>query len=51
MLRAVGFRVQLRHMFRKMPFKLLNGVAFRPLNERLFAMRPMFVLVAKKPDR
>lgn len=49
MLKAHGFKVQLRHLFRKMPMRLLNGVAFRPLNIRLFALRPQFVLVARKP--
>lgn len=49
MLRDQGFKVQLRHLFRTMPLRLLNTVRFRPLNERLFALRPHFVLVAQKP--
>jgi hypothetical protein len=48
MLAARGFKVQLRHAFRKFPHRLMNGVAFRPLNERLFDMRAQFVLVAEK---
>jgi len=49
MLKRAGFKVKLRHMFRKMPLRLLNGIAFRPINERLFGLRPPFVLVAEKP--
>lgn len=49
MLRTAGFKVQLRHMFRKMPLRLLNGIQLRALNERLFGLRPAFVLVAEKP--
>ena len=48
MLVTRGFKVQLRHLFRKMPLALLNGVEFKPLNKRLFALRPQFVLVARK---
>ncbi|OYW45159.1 MAG: hypothetical protein B7Z08_11940 [Sphingomonadales bacterium 32-68-7] len=48
-LRAAGFRTQLRHLFTKMPHRLLNGIAIRPINEKLFGMRPQFVLVAEKP--
>lgn len=48
MLKAAGFKVRLRHIFRKMPLRLLNGIQFRPLNERLFALRPPFALVAEK---
>lgn len=48
MLKKSGFKVQLRHVFRKKPLNLLNGVQFRPLNMRLFAMRPLFALVATK---
>ena len=49
MLKSCGFKVQLRHLFRKMPLRLFNGLRFRPLNKRLFALRPNFVLVARKP--
>jgi len=49
LLRNRGFKVQLRHLFRTMPLRLLNTVRFRPLNERLFGLRPHFVLVAQKP--
>jgi ubiquinone/menaquinone biosynthesis C-methylase UbiE len=48
MLNAVGFKVQLRHLFRKRPLRFLNGVSFRPLNLMLFGIRPQFVLVATK---
>lgn len=48
MLQDTGFNVQLRHVYRKMPLRLLNGVQFRPLNQRLFALRALFVLVAEK---
>lgn len=48
MLKERGFKVRLRHVFRKQPMKTLNGVQFRPLNIKLFAMRPHFALVATK---
>ncbi|MEO8456146.1 MAG: methyltransferase domain-containing protein, partial [Sphingomicrobium sp.] len=47
MLKARGFKVQLRHVFRKMPLALFNGVQLKPLNKRLFGLRPQFVLVAR----
>jgi ubiquinone/menaquinone biosynthesis C-methylase UbiE len=50
MLSASGFKVKLRHVYRKFPMRLLNGVRFRPLNERLFAVRALFALVAVKPS-
>src|SRR5438445_12626965 len=40
MLEERGFKVKLRHLFRKMPLRLLNALRFRPLNERLVALRP-----------
>jgi SAM-dependent methyltransferase len=49
MLDQCGFDVRLRHLFRRMPLSLLNGVSLRPLNKLLFALRPMFVLVGRKP--
>ena len=49
LLTNAGFKVQLRHLFRKMPFRLANSIALKAINLRLFAMRPHFVLVAKKP--
>jgi ubiquinone/menaquinone biosynthesis C-methylase UbiE len=49
MLRDRGFIVQLRHLFRKLPYRLFNGIDLPWLNKRLFALRPHFVLVAKKP--
>ena len=49
MLRDRGFKVELRHMFRKMPYRLFNGVGIRAINKLLFRIRQQFVLVAKKP--
>lgn len=49
MLKARGFKVQLRHLFRKFPFRLLNANGIRPLQKRLFNSRGNFVLVARKP--
>lgn len=49
MLRAAGFAsVALRHGFNRFPHRLLNGVAFRPLNEFLFDLRGLFILIADK---
>jgi SAM-dependent methyltransferase len=48
MLRARGFEVQLRHVFRKMPYRLFNGIGIRAINKALFALRPQFVLAATK---
>lgn len=49
MLKNAGFKnVQLRHGFNKFPHRLLNGVAFRPLNEFLFDRRGLFLLLAEK---
>lgn len=49
MLEQAGFKVRVRHMFRKFPLSLLNGVQCRPLNNVLFARKPMFMLLAVKP--
>jgi SAM-dependent methyltransferase len=49
MMKARGFKVQLRHLFRKFPYRLLNGNGFRPLQKRIFKSRPHFILVAQKP--
>lgn len=49
MMKAQGFRVQLRHLFRKFPYRLLNNNGIRPLQKRIFKSRPHFVLVARKP--
>ena len=48
MLKRSGFRVQLRHLFRKAPYRFFNSIPVRALNKRLFAVRPHFVLVATK---
>jgi len=47
MLKARGFKVQLRHLFRKMPYRLFNRSP-RIGNRMLFRLRPEFVLVARK---
>ena len=49
MMKIEGFKVQLRHLFRKMPYRLLNRTGIRPLQKFLFGKRPHFVLVAQKP--
>jgi ubiquinone/menaquinone biosynthesis C-methylase UbiE len=49
-LRDAGFQVQLRHVFRKMPLRALNGINFRPLNKWLFGKRALFALVAMRPS-
>lgn len=49
MLRKSGFNVQLRHLYRKFPYRLLNRSVSDALSKRLFAVRPHFVLVARKP--
>jgi len=51
MLRERGFEVKMQHLFRRFPFRLANGINLRWLSMRLFALRPHFVLVAKKPGR
>lgn len=49
-LRRHGFRdVRLRHGFSRFPFKLLNGVRLRPLNELLFEQRGVFHILADRP--
>jgi len=49
MLKQAGFRnVSLRHGFTKFPFRLANGIAFRPINEFLFDRRGLFLLRADK---
>ncbi len=49
MLRARGFKVELRHLFRKFPYRLLNNNGIRALQKRIFNSRAHFVLVARKP--
>jgi ubiquinone/menaquinone biosynthesis C-methylase UbiE len=49
MLKARGFKVRLRHLFRKFPYRLLNETGLRAVQKRVFNIRPHFVLVAKKP--
>jgi SAM-dependent methyltransferase len=49
MLKARGFKVELRHLFRKFPFRLLNSNGIRFVQEKLFNKRAHFVIVASKP--
>lgn len=49
MLKARGFKVNLRHMASRFPLSLLNGMEFKPLNKLLYARSPHFILVAEKP--
>lgn len=48
LLRERGFKAKLRHIFRRTPYRFLNGISFRPLNEKLFDSRAQFALVAEK---
>lgn len=49
LLKAAGFRnVRMRHAFNRFPLWMLNGISFRPLNEFLFNIRGMFILMAEK---
>jgi SAM-dependent methyltransferase len=48
-LRRQGFKVSLRHLFRKAPLSWANGVSIAPLHRILFRLRPQFVLLAQKP--
>jgi SAM-dependent methyltransferase len=46
---AAGFRRStVRHAFRQLPLRPLNGMQIRPLNVRLFAKRSVFVIVAER---
>jgi SAM-dependent methyltransferase len=45
MLRKQGFRAKVRHYFRRLPLNFINGIPFRPLNNCLFNLRPMFIVV------
>lgn len=45
-LRNHGFRASVRHGFRKLPLRLLNGIGWRWLNTTLFQYRPFFIVVA-----
>jgi 2-polyprenyl-3-methyl-5-hydroxy-6-metoxy-1,4-benzoquinol methylase len=49
MLKQTGFRTTVRHMFRKFPISLTNSIQFRPLNNILFNLRGIFVVLATKP--
>jgi hypothetical protein len=45
-IRRAGFTAQVRHAFRGMPLRVLNGVRCGPVNRRLFRLRSVFVIVA-----
>jgi ubiquinone/menaquinone biosynthesis C-methylase UbiE len=47
-MRKAGFHTHVRHMFRKTPLNWLNGLQFRPLNNLLFKLRPIFVIFGEK---
>lgn len=49
MLKARGFAVQLRHLFRKFPHRFFNNLGVRALQKQVFKIRPHFVIVATKP--
>jgi SAM-dependent methyltransferase len=51
MLNQRGFQARVGHAFTKFPHRLLNNIQFRPLNIKLYAMRPLFVLLAEKNPR
>ncbi len=46
--RALGFKSQVRHGFRRKPLNWLNAVNLRPLNDALFQRSSYFILVATK---
>lgn len=51
MLQSAGFEhVRIRHGFNRFPFRLLNGIRFRPLNKLLFDRRGLFIIIADKPQ-
>jgi ubiquinone/menaquinone biosynthesis C-methylase UbiE len=49
MMRKSGFKVQLRHFYRKLPYRLFNRSVSKILSKRLYALRSEFILVARKP--
>ena len=49
MIRAAGFvRVRIRHGFNRFPFRGLNVIQFRRLNEFLFDRKAIFIVLADK---
>jgi len=49
MIRTAGFvRVRIRHGFNRFPFRVLNGIQFRRLNEFLFDRKAIFIVLADK---
>ncbi|HZS55208.1 MAG TPA: methyltransferase domain-containing protein [Bryobacteraceae bacterium] len=48
MLKKLGFRkTQVRHYFRRFPLNFTNGIQFRPINNLLFDLRGVFIVVGK----
>lgn len=47
-LKKIGFNVELRHAFRKFPFRLFNRINFKPIDKLLFYFKARFVLLGKK---
>lgn len=46
MLKSAGFRrTQVRHFFRRFPLNFMNGIQFRPVNNYLFNIRGVFLIV------
>ncbi len=49
MLQETGFTTSIRHCFHRVPLNWLNGVNFRPLNNFLFNLRGVFLVIGQKP--
>src|SRR5208283_1620875 len=49
-MRGAGFKIQVRHMFRKFPLSLINSIQIERVNRLLFGVRPSFVLFGRKQD-
>jgi SAM-dependent methyltransferase len=48
-LRRAGFGVSVQHLFMRAPLRWLNRTGLRWVQQALFELRPIFVLVAHKP--
>lgn len=46
-----GFKVKVRHGFRRQPLRMLNGIGWPLINEILFNVRPLFFIVATKTQQ
>jgi SAM-dependent methyltransferase len=49
MLAKSNLRTQVRHWFRRFPLNLANRIQFRPLNNYLFDLRGIFLVIGQKP--